>query len=129
MRSLPAIPAALAAAFLAACVPDPGGPGGEAPWRLVALDGEAFGALATMDLSQPGRATGEGPCNRWFADRRGPPPGFPLGPIGATRRACDQLALEGRFFAALASVDRIAESGPGRLRLTGGGREMVFVRP
>lgn len=126
----PAIPAAvLAAAVLAACVPEPGGPGEDVHWRLAALDGQAFGALATMDLSRPGTATGEGPCNRWFAERHGPPPRFILGAIGATERACDQLALEGRFFAALAAVERIDGSGPGVLRLTGGGRELVFVRP
>jgi hypothetical protein len=71
-------------------------------WRLVEIDGVPFSAVATIDLTDPATVSGRGPCNRFFAHRSGSWPDFNLGPVLATRMACDALDYEMRFFRAMA---------------------------
>lgn len=98
-------------------------------WRLVAIDGEAFAARATIDFSEPGRVTGTAPCNRWFAGLDSTLPEFLPAEIGATKMACPDLAAEADFFEALASMTRAEVTAPGTLVLTGDkGRSMEFAR-
>ncbi|SEM98010.1 Heat shock protein HslJ [Gemmobacter aquatilis] len=87
-------------------------------WRLVALNGAAAPARATLDLREPGKAAGQAPCNRWFATRSGDLPAFTLSQIGATRMACPDLAAESAYLAALAAVTGAALDGEA-LVLTG----------
>jgi heat shock protein HslJ len=94
-------------------------------WLLQSLDGQPFAARATLEIGADGRLGGEAPCNAWFA-RGTPETGFLFPMIGATERACDALALEEAFFAALAAM-QVAETGEGLLILRGEGHEMVFV--
>lgn len=99
-------------------------------WRLSSLDGQPFPAAATIDLSEPGRIAGQGPCNRFFASYEGPLPDFRPGAIGATRMACPDLAAEAAFFSALSAMTRAEVTGPVTLTLTGAeGRRMEFTRP
>jgi heat shock protein HslJ len=99
-------------------------------WRLTSLDGQPFPAGATIDLSEPGRISGQGPCNRFFASYDGPLPDFRPGAIGATRMACPDLGAEAALFAALSAMTRAEVTGPVTLTLTGPeGRRMEFTRP
>ncbi len=95
-------------------------------WVLESLDGEAFGARAEIRFGPDGAVTGQAPCNRFFATQSAPYPWFELGPIGATRMACPDLAQETAFLSALATM-RLAEIAGSTLILsTEAGREMVF---
>ncbi|WP_168733040.1 META domain-containing protein [Aliigemmobacter aestuarii] len=99
-------------------------------WMLVAIDGQAFGARATIDFSEPGRVTGEAPCNRWFAGQPGTLPDLKITGIGATRMACPDLGAEQAFFEALEQMTRAEITGPVNMTLTGEkGGTMEFVRP
>ncbi|GHC09533.1 hypothetical protein GCM10007291_02130 [Gemmobacter nanjingensis] len=119
--------ATLSLVFLAACQPG-GEPSASQPvpteaelarvWRLERLNGETFAERATLDLTDPARATGQAPCNRWFAAREGQLPAFRFGMFGATRMACPALEAESRYLGAMAEVDA-ASLRDGRLILTG----------
>jgi len=111
-------------------------PGGVAPeylardWQLRAIDGQAFAARASLDLSTQGRVTGQAPCNRFSAVLTGDLPAFRPGPIVATRMACADLAAEAAFLAALAAMTGAEVDEAGALVLSGpDGRRMVFTRP
>lgn len=93
-------------------------------WALVAVDGVAM--RGSIDLREPGRAAGQAPCNRWFAQRDGSLPALTLTGIGATRMACPDLAAEAAFLAALARVNRAALGADGHLRLTGPATAIEF---
>lgn len=97
-------------------------------WRLVDLNGEAVTVPVTIDLSRPGELAGQAPCNRYAGSYDGPLPDFRPGPLRATRMACENLALESAFLAALGGVTR-AETAGDRLVLTGDGVRLEFVRP
>jgi heat shock protein HslJ len=98
-----------------------------ATWRLVALNGQAVAARVTLDLTVPGQVSGMAPCNRYSGRLDGTPPAFRPGPLRATRRACDDLALEAAFFRALGAAQRV-ETAQGRLLLTGDGVQLEFLR-
>lgn len=114
--------AAAALILLAGCQPD--GPGLAREWVLVSDAPRPV----TLDLRAPGRATGQGPCNRWFATVEGTLPAFRLSGIGATRMACPDLAAETAFLATLSRVTR-AQVQEGMLVLEGPGGEMLQFLP
>lgn len=97
------------------------------PWQLVTADGAEVAYAATIDLSQDGRISGQGPCNRYFADLTAELPEFKPGPIGATEMACPDLAAETEFFALLRQME-LAEVLDGALVLTGADHRLAFVR-
>ena len=97
-------------------------------WLLTMVDGQPAGYSATLNLGEPGRATGQAPCNSYSADLTRDGADFKLGAIGATKMACPDLAEESDFFQALQGVDT-ATDGPGRLTLTGRGHALTFVQP
>lgn len=97
-------------------------------WRLALLGDAPFPAAATLDLAEPGRISGQAPCNRYFADQPAVLPDFAPGPIGATRMACADLAAEADFLAALAAMTRAEVNDEGMLVLTApAGRRMAFT--
>lgn len=99
-------------------------------WMLVAIDGQPAPARATIELIEPGRIAGQGPCNRWFAGQSGALPEFRAEAIGATKMACPDMAAEAAFFDALQAMTRAEVTGPVTLTLTGPeGRSMEFTRP
>ncbi len=105
--------------------------GAETPltdWSLILVDGQPAGYSATLNLGEPGRVTGQAPCNRYFADLTWNGAAFTLGAIGATKMACVQIAGEAGFFQTLQGIET-AEMTAGTLTLSGGGHVMVFVQP
>ncbi|MES2432562.1 MAG: META domain-containing protein [Pseudomonadota bacterium] len=113
----------MAVLMLAACV-ETGRAGTD--WVLASVDGTAVEYTATLSLGQPGRLTGQAPCNRYFADVTRDGAAFKLGVIGATRMACLQIKGEAAFFQTLQGVET-AEETSAQLVLTGAGHQMVFV--
>lgn len=97
-------------------------------WRLVSVDEVRLGGEVTLNLGEPARVTGQGPCNRYFADLAQDGSAFKLGPIGATKMACPDIGKEAAYFIALQAVDTM-EKTAGFLRLTGGGHELIFAQP
>lgn len=102
--------------------------GGEHVWRLVEIDGAAYGASATLAFDGGGQISGEAPCNRYSGRMAAPYPWFEVGAIAVTRRACPDLAAEAAFFAALATMSLAEVSGGTLILSTPEGREMVFTR-
>lgn len=112
---------------LAACGPDEtisaytGG-----PYGLDTLDGAPFATRAILDVSTPGKISGQAPCNSYFAAQTVPYPWFDTGPIAASRRACPDLAAETAFLRALAQMEFAESLGNTLILSNAAGREMVF---
>ncbi|MBE0552956.1 MAG: META domain-containing protein [Rhodobacteraceae bacterium] len=113
--------------MLAACVAAPS-PGAPAEWRLASIDGQPFAARATIAFAPDGaQAFGQAPCNRWSGQvTRGAGDAWRVGKVVATEMACDQLAAEGQFFAALQAMTRQRISGDVLELSDGAGRVMLF---
>jgi heat shock protein HslJ len=112
--------------ILAACVQ--AGPEDKAyVWKLVAIDGRTFVARATLVI-EGDRAHGEAPCNTWSGDiEKEPFPEWRIRNVTATEMACDNLAAEADFFAAMAAMTH-SSVGIGYLELVDQhGRKMSFV--
>lgn len=96
-------------------------------WSLVELDGHPFSAKAILIFPEPGRLSGEAPCNKFAGQQTAPYPWFKAEGVAATRRACPQLADETMFLDALNAMT-LAEVGDKILILsTETGRQMVFI--
>ncbi len=100
--------------------------GADAEWQLVEIDGNPFDARATLNLAEPGKITGQAPCNRYFGTQRAPYPWFAAKGIGATRRACPDLAAEQHFLKALGDMTLSEVAGDVLILSNDAGREMVF---
>ena len=84
-------------------------------WRLVAIGGEPVpdNIVTTIRFEGEGKYGGQGPCNRYFGTLNSEDDGPMFGGAGATRMACPepQMALESRYFEALAAVTSMSMSG------------------
>jgi heat shock protein HslJ len=97
-------------------------------WQLLAIDGVVVPAGPTLRIEADGTTGGKAPCNAWSARSSADLPALALGPIRATRMACDRLAEEQAFFDALARMTAVDPQGYRTLVLTGAdGRSMEFV--
>ena len=97
-------------------------------WQLSELDGEAWNARTTLEISEKGRITGQAPCNSYFSVQTAPYPWFELGPIGASKMACRELDAESKYFAALGAMTIAEVNGPVLILSNEEGGEMVFRR-
>ena len=95
-------------------------------WALTQIDGQPVAWRATINLDQPGKVTGQAPCNRYFADVISEGSSITVKPIGATRMACPDLAHESRFFELLQGLSAIDQT-EAQLTLSGAGHELVFM--
>ncbi len=117
---------------LMACQPDEtvsGHTDGVTAFALQSIDGTAFMATATIDISQTGKISGRAPCNSYFATQTAPYPWFALGPIGSTKMACPDLSQEGQFLNTLGSMTLVEVVGNTLILSNDTGREMVFQAP
>lgn len=99
-------------------------------WQLLAMDGVVVDSsvTATLRIETDGSVTGKAPCNDYGGKISSVLPEFTLGPVRATRMACDKLAEERAFFDTLALMQRAAMDGERNLIMTGpDGRSMEFV--
>jgi heat shock protein HslJ len=96
-------------------------------WQLLAIDGALTDTRTTLRIEDDGTLAGAAPCNRWSAMNTATLPSLKLGPIRATRMACDRLAEEQAFFDALSVMTSLTADGDRNLILTGpDGRSMEF---
>ncbi|MGB4828545.1 MAG: META domain-containing protein [Paracoccaceae bacterium] len=97
-------------------------------WHLIGIEGQPAPARLSITFTATGEYSGQAPCNRFFGTRSGDLPALSLGPIGATRMACPDLATETAYFDSLTAMQR-AELAEGRLFLIGAeGRVLEFTR-
>ncbi|PLS21797.1 META domain-containing protein [Neptunicoccus cionae] len=85
--------------------------GPDVQWQLVRLNGEAVETPITLTFPEKGRLAGQAPCNSYFGEQTAPLPWFETGAIGATRRACPEMELEGRYFKAFSDMTMIERKG------------------
>jgi heat shock protein HslJ len=97
-------------------------------WRLAAIDGRRFPAPVTVTLTTDGRIEGQAPCNRFTADYTGRWPDLTFDAVAATEMACDDLALEQAFFAAMSRVNRGEHTEDGIRFRAPDGTYLDFVR-
>lgn len=123
-----AVLAALAGLALAGCKDETVTGYGAAgkTWRLESIGAEPFDAEAVLSFPEPGRMTGEAPCNSFSAAQTAPYPWIAFGPIAVTRRACPDLEAEQAFLAALGSMSQAEILGDTLILRDEAGREMVF---
>jgi heat shock protein HslJ len=127
----------IAALGLSACV-EPGHTGEAAPitsadmaqmdWILSLVDDKPALYSATLNLSEPGKLRGEGPCNRYFGSVIREGRMFAPGMFSYTKMACEHITAETAFFQAMQGITT-AQEGAGTLVLSGSGTELHFVRP
>lgn len=123
MRLLPFL-VALAMTACTAQAQDPTG----VEWELLAIDGQVVDIPATLTVDSAGNVSGKAPCNRYTGRNQASLPELKLGGIAATRMACDKLAEEEVFFAALSTMTRLERVDDRTLVLTGpDGRSMEFA--
>ncbi len=126
MRYLPAL---AALPLLLSCADETLTGYGDGVYRLSEIDGAPFSARATLSLAEPGRISGETPCNSYTGALESPYPWFRPGPLAVTRRACADSGSEARFLDALGAMTLAETSGPVLLLTTDdGARSMTFHR-
>ena len=95
-------------------------------WTLTEIDGSHVTFTATLDLSQPGKLTGQAPCNSYGGTLSAEGQKFIPGPILSTKMACDELADENLYLQALQMTESAVVAGD-LLTLTGE-QVLVFTR-
>lgn len=95
-------------------------------FALQELDGAPFPARATLSFPEPGRVTGNAPCNSYSGALTAPYPWFETGAIATTKRACPALAQETAFFTALSQMTLAEISGGVLILSNAAGRQMLF---
>lgn len=105
---------------------DPLAPGQD--WRLVQLNGAEFTPLARFNIAIDNRMAGKAPCNTFVGTVEGDASSFKIGPIAATRMACDNLDAETTFFQGLESANSARLDGETLIFTGEGGLEMVFEK-
>lgn len=93
-------------------------------WTLQEINGRAVDVPITIDVAD-GSISGKGPCNAYSARQPLPLPWFEVGPIVATKAACEHLGLEQDYFATLSLV-RLAEFGNTVLVLSDAGNTTLL---
>ncbi len=97
-------------------------------WVLQRLNTEMVPAKITLTFPEKGQISGQAPCNQYSARQKAPLPWFEAGPIRATRRACDNLALEQSYFEALSNMTLIERKGKVLLLTNEKGQSLQFIR-
>ncbi len=123
------IPAALASLALSGCTDETisGYADRETVWTLLEIDRKPFDSNATITFPKPGQIVGEAPCNSYSSEQKAPYPWFEIGPIAATRRACDALDHESQYFTALTEMRQIEVQGDMLIMSNETGGQMVFL--
>lgn len=95
-------------------------------WALAELNGETFEADATLQFPEEGKIAGRAPCNSFQGSQLAPYPWFEVGPMAATRMACDALEAEGTYLAALGRMKFVEVAGDTLILSNDAGESMVF---
>lgn len=96
-------------------------------WHLIAIDGRIAPADATLVFQGETGISGKAPCNGWSARNSAAYPALKVEAIRSTKRACDQLDEENRFFKSLIAMQSAEIEDETHLILRGpDGRTMEF---
>jgi heat shock protein HslJ len=96
-------------------------------WHLIAIDGRIAPADAKLVFGDNGTVSGNAPCNGWSARNSAIYPAFQIERLRSTKRACDDLAEEDRFFESLIAMKTATIEDETHLILKGpDGRTMEF---
>ena len=104
------LPTLLLSLFLSACFKDEtisGQAEASDTWILRSLNGKTVPSRITLTFPEKGVIAGQAACNTYRAVQTAPLPWFEIGPIRATKRACDGLALEQEYLEVLAKMTLI----------------------
>lgn len=99
-------------------------------FAVAQIDGYPAPAGVTLEVVEPKRLAGQGPCNTWFAGFDQDAVTLRIGSAGATRMACldnTRKSAEESFFIALQSVDAIVEGLNGEVLMTQGGQTRITL--
>lgn len=102
----------------------PNDPFGAEIFVLVSVKGQQTPYSAQISFDG-GRVAGLGPCNSFFADLTYSDDAFKIGPIGATRKACPDLAAEAEFFKLLGQVTH-TDRREGQVTLMRGAEVLLY---
>ena len=70
-------------------------------WQLTAMNETPIDINVTITFPEEGKIAGQAPCNRYFGNQTVPFPWFEVSGLGSTRMACQNMELEGQYFALL----------------------------
>ncbi|MCK8463904.1 META domain-containing protein [Aliiroseovarius sp. S1339] len=129
MKNTLLITATLAALTLVGCKDETisGFADRKAVWKLLEIDRKPFDADATISFPKPGLINGQAPCNTYSSEQKAPYPWFEIGPIAATRMACEDMDAESNYFTALTQMRQVETSGDMLIMSNEAGRQMVFL--
>jgi len=97
-------------------------------WILHTLNGAPVASSITLTFPEKGSLAGQAPCNRYSANQKAPLPWFEVGPIRATRMACDGSALEQTYFDTLSDMTLIERKQDTLLLTNDKGQSMLFTQ-
>lgn len=101
--------------------------GADQVWTLIEMGGAPFTARATLVFPEPGRLSGQGPCNSYGGEQTAPYPWFDAKAIFSTRMACQNLREEAAYFSALEHMTLAEIQGSTMILSDDSGKEMVFT--
>ncbi|MCV3271574.1 META domain-containing protein [Roseobacter sinensis] len=96
-------------------------------WRLVELDGAATSYSANLRFPEPGRMSGQAPCNSFSGRMSAPYPWFEARELVTARLACPHLQEESAYLTALAAMTLSEVLGDTLILSTPEGRQMIFT--
>ncbi|WP_342667063.1 META domain-containing protein [Leisingera methylohalidivorans] len=70
-------------------------------WHISSIDNAVFPATARLNSPEPGKISGQAPCNNFRGVQTAPYPWFSIETLALTRAACPELAAETAFLQAL----------------------------
>lgn len=98
-------------------------------WRVEDIEGAGIidASHVTLAISKEARVSGSASCNRYMGALELGPEGLSFGPLAATQMMCPEalMAQEGRYLAALASVDWFEIDETGALVLYASGAPVI----
>lgn len=101
-------------------------------WEALTVEGEPVpdGVEVFIQFGAEGRAAGSSGCNRFTGGYTQEGERFAMPNAASTRMACPppRMEVEQRFFAALASADRLSRPEPNRLVLYAGAQTVMTLR-
>lgn len=100
--------------------------GGDKVWALKSINETPVKTTITLQFPDEGGIIGQAPCNSYFATMTAPYPWFKVGPIGATRMACDDLDKEADYFEMLEKMQQVEVLGNTLVLTDGAKLELVF---
>lgn len=118
-------PALLAILLALVCVALPVAARAAALWNVVSVE-EKLVTGATIEITA-GKISGTGGCNRYSAPAKFVRGMTEIGPIVATKMACDLLETEQAFFSALERVRRFHVEGANMTLMDEDGKPLILL--